>query len=227
MVIDIGGKKRHVSVTCKCILRKKAETDKAEAERTHLAKLAGTGLQTGNYARMTLANWQDTGVVEPRVQAYISAVSMTGRNWLFLHGGFGLGKTHLAVAATRQIAVEHFWSAAIVRWAEYCSKIQQGWSDKNIKNDWAAARASSILVIDDLDKKPSSPWPMEQLFELLDYRYCNTLPTIFTANSSPSAMNLRWGADVKVAELGQAVMSRIIGSLADAVEFEGEDYRLK
>lgn len=172
---------------------------------------------------MTLESWQDRGI-EGKIHAYIEKVGGRGKNWLYLHGPYGLGKTHLAVATARQLAYDRQWGPALVRWAEYCSKIQQSWSDKGIQGDWQLARACKVLVIDDLDKKDATRWSLGQLFELIDYRYTAQAPTIFTANRPIKELSQRWmAADPDAAK---AIISRIVGQLMTAVEFRGKDFRL-
>ena len=79
-----------------------------------------------------------------------------------------------------------------------------------------------LLVLDDIDKvsrsaggQPSS-WTREVVFLLVNYRYENMLPTIFTMNAPPEAIKPLFG---------EAVYSRI-AEMCYFIRDEGADYRM-
>jgi DNA replication protein DnaC len=43
-------------------------------------------------------------------------------------------------------------------------------------------REAELLVLDDLGSQQSSSWANEKLFQLLNYRYNMSMPTVITAN---------------------------------------------
>ena len=43
-------------------------------------------------------------------------------------------------------------------------------------------RGAELLVLDDLGTQNPTPWASEKLFQLLNYRYQQRLPTVITAN---------------------------------------------
>lgn len=53
--------------------------------------------------------------------------------------------------------------------------------------DLARLRQTSILLIDDLGKGRMTPAVAHEMFALIDHRYSNALPTIWTANSLPAS----------------------------------------
>lgn len=180
------------------------------------------------WSKYRFGNWDNArhaGAYAARqaVERYVDNIARNGKNWLFVSGGYGLGKTHIAVAAVRKIAAEKLWQPHIVVWPELCAMTQEAWSSKNIDEAavWGKARNAGILLIDDLDKLPSSPWAMGRLFALVNHRYDNQLPTIITANHSVAELRRLWRNN----DVGSAVLSRIMGQLFGAVEVSGRDVR--
>lgn len=218
------GRIRRFRVACPCQLRRE-EARKDETKEIWASQILQARGFTGSYSSMTLDRWEDNEIVEKAVYHYVEEGCTGSKKWLFLHGPCGVGKTHIAVAITLLLVYEKEWDPAIIRWAEFCSQIQESWHDRGIKTDWHLARDARILIIDDLDKRPPTPWAMGQLYELTDYRMICLKPTIFTANHSLRELEKQWKAKAEIADLGAAIISRIRGNLADDIEFEGEDYR--
>lgn len=219
--------------------REKLTADQADfIERKRQAEvlLMQAGLSVGRYENYRLNNWDpkrqdgDALRVFDAAQGYIKTVVERGRNWLYLHGDYGLGKTHLAVATIRKIAATRLWRPHVIVWPELCGLTQEGWGSRSGAEGamWGAARAAKILLIDDLDKTQTSPWAMSKLYSLINGRCDRRLPTIITANRSVMQLRKVWSAPRQkdhVKDTGGAVLSRIGGQLVKAVEFRGEDQR--
>jgi len=194
-------------------------------------------LDRGAYDRYRFCFWdteRNPGASPARdaVREYVADVTATGRNWLCLYGPYGLGKTHLAVAAVRAIAASRLWRPHIVVWSELCQATKESWSSKTGPSEyqlWARARGARILLLDDLDKTATSEWAMGKLFAVINYRTVNEIPTIVTANKSLKALKALWGASIHehVRDDGLAVLSRIAGAASQSVRFEGKDQRWK
>ena len=73
-----------------------------------------------------------------------------------------------------------------------------------------------LLFIDDIGAEKMTEWVAETFYLILNYRYNEMLPTIFTSNLSPSELAER---------IGDRIVSRIIGS-SDVIKLDGEDRRL-
>ena len=135
---------------------------------------------------------------------------------LFLTGGTGTGKTHLAVALTHYVADR----GIAVKFGNITDLLHgikqsfQGDSDEidNIKN-------APVLVIDDLGKETDTAWVTETIYTIINYRYENMLPTVVTTNLSMKELQKR---------LGEATISRLKEMCKDTyVNMDGEDYRLE
>lgn len=222
------------------------ERDRIEKERvsTVTMMLKDADLLRGKWARMTLDAW-DAGRNLPSSQAALSAamafideVRREGRNWLFIYGPYGTGKTHLAVAIMRKLVDVCLWRPRVVVWPEHCSAVQQSWrsdSGPTERDLWDRMRDAAILLIDDLDKRAPTSWAMGKLYEVIEYRYREEKPTVFTANKAITDLASVW-ANVwlgsardweaqQIRDAGAAVLSRIVGQAWGCIEMAGEDQR--
>ncbi len=116
----------------------------------------------------------------------------------------------------------------MVRWSEYCSRIQQSWQGSSVDSEfelWRAATNVTLLVLDDIDKRASSEWALGKLYELIDQRYVLHLPTVLTANRNLEKLAAFWSRNEQMKDLAGAIVSRIIGQMSAVIEFSGRDYR--
>ena len=236
MAFEIFGKEITLTPACECRIREQKEREKKVRLDDLYCQIREQGLESGRCAAMTLCNWDHRGEsckeAARRLETYLRGVHPGKRNWLYLHGNYGLGKTHLAVASLKYLALNRQWDPLMVRWAEYCSKIQQGWQSNHAELDeyhlWQKAMKTTLLVLDDIDKRASSEWALGKLYELIDYRYIHRMPTILTANRSLEMLTDYWGGKSEQAmDLAHAIVSRIIGQLAVVIGLTGQDRRLE
>ena len=210
-----------------------------ERERQAGALVINAGLQMGKLMRFTFETWDQNRTPMAAkaleiVQGYVDNVAEGGKNWLLLHGPYGVGKTHLAVAALRKIAFERFWAPVLAVWPAQCSAVQQSWDNNGGGGAglsegqlWGQMQAAGILLIDDIDKREPTPWAIGKLYEVISHRHLREKPTIFTANHSLKDLATSWcrsrSTDVK--DAGAAILSRIAEQLYAVAEMDGKDQR--
>jgi DNA replication protein DnaC len=74
-------------------------------------------------------------------------------------------------------------------------------------------RNTFLLVLDDLGTENTTPWAREKLYQIVNHRYNERLPTVITTNQPDSAIDER-------------ILSRMLDrSLSDRLNFTGDDYR--
>lgn len=198
------------------------------------------GLDIGKCEQMRFSTWDPTRnptseQVKRYVLEYSETVAQTGdENWLYLHGSYGLGKTHLAIAAVREIVRKNLWKPIVVVWPEYCAQVQQSWNQDNSGAElsearlWSQMKTAGILLIDDIDKRQPTPWAMGKLYEVIDYRYIREKPTLITANHSLLELAALWSKkQAEVRDSGAAIISRISEQLWSSIEFTGPDQRMR
>lgn len=106
------------------------------------------------------------------------------QGWLILTGGYGSGKTHLAAAIANH-AISQGVIALFVTVpdlldhlrAAFAPRSTQGYSER-----FEQIRNAPLLILDDLGTENATPWALEKLFQLLNYRYMSRLPTVITTN---------------------------------------------
>lgn len=117
-------------------------------------------------------------------KSYVQRWADNPNGWLSLHGPYGVGKTHLAVAAAaerekRGDAV--FFATA----ADLLDYLRATFSpDSPITHDdlLEHIRTADVLVLDDMGAERSTPFAEDKLFQIVGYRYEERLPTIITTS---------------------------------------------
>jgi DNA replication protein DnaC len=135
---------------------------------------------------------------------------------LLLLGSTGVGKTHEAYGAMRELAV----TGVSARWAVttaadlYAALRPRHGVDSEAEFD--RYRGARLLLIDDLgaDRKPTE-FTEEVNFRLINHRYENHLPTLITSNVGPAELAGR---------LGDRVTSRL-AEMCERVPMKGNDRR--
>ena len=106
------------------------------------------------------------------------------QGWLFLQGRHGCGKTHLAAAISHMLLRESV-PVLFKPVPDLLDLLRSSFSpDTEITYDriFSLVRDVSVLVLDDLGAQVSTQWAREKLYQLLNQRYVNQMPTVFTSN---------------------------------------------
>lgn len=219
---------------CECRIREQEEREEQARLEELRRNMRQQGLEDGLYAHMRLDQWENRDAsaksAAKKLESYLDNVQHGVKNWLYLFGGYGLGKTYLGVSALHFLCLERRWEPLLIRWSEYCSRIQQVRHDANAGSEydlWCDAVNARVLVLDDIDKRASSEWALGKLFELVDHRYLYQLPTVLIANRGIEELAGFWGKTELMQDLASAIISRILGQLLSVIEFSGNDFRLQ
>ena len=161
----------------------------------------------------------DNFKIEYQPEAYaISYEYATGFNdntgqGLFFMGNPGTGKTHLAAAITNYIVMELGIPVKFGNFIDLLSDIKKSFrSDEDIVQQ---LKEMPLLVIDDLGKERSSEWSESILYDVINGRYEDYMPTIITTNMTPKQVEGRFG---------EAVLSRL-SEMCKGVVMSGKDFR--
>lgn len=175
-----------------------------------------------------------------KVKEYIKTYKKRDKNgdWLVLTGGYGLGKTHLAIASIKKIlkyyarkyAEKHKHQLSYGRFnpkglfktsSELIQEIRDTYDSdkKNEEELMTKLQTVSLLVIDDLGTEKASDWQHEKMYLILNYRYNQLKNTIITTNLNTN-------------ELKQQVSERVVERMIEAAgsgeylwKLKGESYR--
>jgi DNA replication protein DnaC len=136
---------------------------------------------------------------------------------LYFCGPVGVGKTHLAVAVMNELITKKRVPALFVTVPELLDNMRGAYNDpgRDIDEWMSTVKNADLLLLDDLGAERANEWVRERIFVIVNHRYREELPTIFTSNIGPRDL---------AAQLGERTASRII-AMCDWISLEGEDYR--
>ncbi len=105
------------------------------------------------------------------------------QGWLLLEGGYGCGKTHLA-AAIANYAVSMGTPTLFITVPDLLDSLRFAFNDPETTFEarFEEVRNADLLVLDDFGTQNATPWAQEKLFQIINYRYINKLPTVITTN---------------------------------------------
>ncbi len=114
-------------------------------------------------------------------QARIFAQNPQG--WLVLLGGYGCGKTHLAAAIANYV-VELGMPTLFLTVPDLLDSLRFTYNDPSatFEERFEQIRDAGLLILDDFGTQNATPWAQEKLFQIINYRYINKLPTVVTTN---------------------------------------------
>ncbi len=135
--------------------------------------------------------------------------------WLLLRGGYGCGKSHLAAAIVNE-RLRRGLPALFVVLPDLLDELRATFADDSAdsyEDRFEAVREVPLLVLDDLGAQAPTPWAAEKLYQLLNHRYNNRLPTVVTTNC-------------RLEDLDDRIRSRLCHvGLVRAVEIRALDFR--
>ena len=100
-----------------------------------------------------------------------------------LFGSVGVGKSHLAAAVVSTLINRYQVSARYANVLHTFEKIRWSYDpNSDEKNPLPALLDCFFLVLDDLGSERPTPWALEQISHIIDYRMSENLPLMITSN---------------------------------------------
>jgi DNA replication protein DnaC len=171
------------AVPCDCKVR---ETQQASLE--DLRQNSGLASLT----LMTFASFRPDGIgLNPDKRKNLreafemaSRFARDARGWLVLKGGYGAGKTHLAaaIANDRISRGEPVLFIVVPDLLDHLRATFAPTSRVTYDDRFESVRNAPFLILDDLGAQSPTVWAQEKLFQLLNHRYNEQLPTVITTN---------------------------------------------
>ena len=147
------------------------------------------------------------------------------RDGLYLYGGKGTGKTHLACSILRAVA-ERGYDAKFIDCADLFHQLRDRFSANTDAGEQTPEelidelRSVNLLLLDDLGAEKPSGWTADRLLLILGYRYNASLPTLITSNYKLEDMARRHG------DVGERIASRV-GQMCKVHSVSARDWRAK
>lgn len=158
--------------------------------------------------------------IPPQVKKLFEAIPTTKRG-IYIHGEVGTGKTYIAYALQKKY--DHpesgqksiFWNTT-----ELLNEIRADFDrepgDKS-HVEGILMDHKGLVILDDVGSEKLTDWVAETFYLIINKRYNEMWPTIFTSNLDIQALADR---------IGGRIVSRIV-EMCDVVELVGLDRRLK
>jgi len=139
---------------------------------------------------------------------------------LYVTGKVGVGKTHLACAVQKKLNADGRKSALVFS-SEMFLSLHKSFGRKadddedTVVKRYAPESGDDIAIFDDVGAQKISDYTVDAWFKIIDRRYRNNNPTMFTTNLTPEELDKR---------LGDRIISRILSGTV--FNFPGDDRRI-
>jgi DNA replication protein DnaC len=196
-----------------------------------------------NVSREQLAAWnRSLAQAKLVVQRFAAEFPVGSENGLLLMGSCGVGKTHLAVAALKEIILRGH-SGLFYDYRELLKEIQDSYNAESQATEMGVLEPvlqAEILVLDDIGSSKPSLWALETVGHVLNTRYNEKRITLLTTNfldseapanfaapqPSPRVVGMRAPTmdDSLTERVGKRIRSRLY-EMCRTVEIFAPDYR--
>ena len=187
------------SLPCKC-----REAEILARRNDRLLELCNLPFVTGSW---TLDNYETDKRWPSLAEAKQAAIDYAGNTgdaeWLILMGKRDTGKTHLAIGICRRWLTRGK-AAKYILVPQMLDDLREGYGqdrrrevsyrraqEAGLSGDWGELpyeaqmrmlKDVDLLVLDDLGAQVPTPWAMEKIMMIIDYRYINGLSLVVTTN---------------------------------------------
>lgn len=143
-------------------------------------------------------------------------------NWLVLLGEPGSGKTHLSMAVANLLLAQGV-SVLYFQYVEGLTELKDALradsrQEERVKTKLDTMKRVELLMWDDLFKGREDPtaWALEVVFEVLNFRYLNLLPTVISTERTPNGLlNIDQAIGSRIIERGKGHMVFVQGREAN------------
>ncbi len=158
---------------------------------------------------------------ESIIKEFIKILEHKQTKGLYIHGGFGCGKTYIMMNLIHRLAKQGMECSVVF----YPSLLNEIKSNFNTNVDiLEKIKKSDVLLIDDIGAEKMTEWSRDDVLSvILEYRVENKLLTLFTSNYSLVNLEKHFSKDGEVVK-AKRVIDRI-QFLTSAYEMVGKNYR--
>ena len=125
------------------------------------------------------------------------------QGWLVFTGTYGCGKTHLAAAIANSRA-DLGQPPMLISVSDLLDHLRATFSSNSpvsMDRRFEEIRSAPLLILDALGEQSPTVWANEKLFQIIDYRHLNKLPTVITTAKHPDDLDPRIQSRIKDARI--------------------------
>ena len=103
--------------------------------------------------------------------------------WLYFHGPTGIGKTHLAIGIAN-ICMKNSVDIVFRFLPDLLDELRESFgpdSSSHFDKTFDHIKKCDVLILDDFGSQRNNPWVDEKLFQIINHRHNEILPTIITS----------------------------------------------
>ena len=220
---------------CQAVERDKAEQEEKERERLNAieklqkASLIGERYRNATFDTAIIGQNPTFDIAYNRCKGYCAVANKVLADGLgiYLYGDKGTGKTHLTACMANDL-IRQRKQVLFTNFAEISKMIRSTFNRPNESEEAYTKQFANIdfLFIDDLGTERVQAanggdlWLQEKIFDVLNMRYNNRKPTIFTSNHSIQELITERG-------IMEKTVDRIVEMSSVILKIEGESYRMK
>lgn len=150
------------------------------------------------------------------------------RNGLFIVGGYGTGKTHLAAAIANQL-MEGGTPVICMTMIDLLARIRETFDKGGSSTEAQVMRLYAdvpLLIIDDLGSEQPTEWGSTTIFSIINARYEAYMPTIVTSNCGADELVQRMTPRDASDRNAQKTVDRL-REMCVAVQMDWQSWRAK
>lgn len=232
MIIPVGprkGEKIIADIGCKCEDIRLVEQALKQREQAKLRKaqglFEGSSIMNRSLQTATFKNYQPPNnhlqEVKSKLMKYANEFDKDKSSNLLFSGGYGVGKSHLAISITKEV-MNKGYTGLFLSVPKLLTKIKETYSGNNKFSEadiLNLVESVDLFVLDDLgteytnQRNKTDNWTHTKLFEVLDSR--SGKPTIFTTNLESDQLENK---------LNERNFSRILDG-TEIIKMDGPDFR--
>ena len=218
-VLDHEGRTREnmaQSISCRCIDEMK-DIEKQQREREMQRALRSEFGRLRPRSEMSL----DAFILYPKWNRYQKENAARAKKicleyaenpyripFLTIYGGYGSGKTHLAVGIAQAVDMQVIF-ANVPELLNHLRNLTGKNNSFRYTGEFERIKSAPLLVLDDMGaeykKDDASLWADEQIYQIINFRHWEAMPTIITTNDDVFHMDGRIGSRIRDHSTGRIV----------------------
>lgn len=205
----------HAECRCEGAAAEREQARRAEAEAKRLEsqrRLKRCGVPK---------RYMSAQISVPEAARYVVGFGNARDKGLYIVGGVGTGKTYEACALAKSF-FEAGYSVRVTTSLAMLDSVSRSYEDPSTPGI-STFTGVDVLVIDDLGKENANAWALTTLFQIVNSRYEDGKPTIYTSQYDLQSLQRRMSRQ-RESESAEAIVSRICET-SEVVRLGGKDRR--